>query len=39
VVNDAIYSPFMTNSQLADVVARNPHHKGGSRIIPFLAET
>ena len=39
IVNDAIYSPYMTNSQLAEVVARNPHHKGSPRIIPFLAET
>jgi very-short-patch-repair endonuclease len=29
----------MTNSQLADVVARNPNHRGTPLLIPLLAET
>jgi very-short-patch-repair endonuclease len=39
VVQDALHSKFMTNSQLADVVARNPNHRGTPLITPLLAET
>ena len=38
-VNDALHSKFMTGSQLADVVARNPSHRGTPLITPLLAET
>jgi very-short-patch-repair endonuclease len=39
VVQDALHSKFMRNSQLADVVARNPNHRGTPLLIPLLAET
>jgi len=35
-VNDALRSPFLTKSQLADVCARNPNHPGTTLLIPFL---
>jgi very-short-patch-repair endonuclease len=38
-VNDALHSPFMTDTELADVLHRNPTHKGHPLLTPFIAET
>jgi very-short-patch-repair endonuclease len=39
IVQDALHSKFMTNSQLANVLQRSPNHRGTPLLIPFLAET
>jgi hypothetical protein len=39
VVQDALHSKFMTNSQLADVLQRTPNHRGVPLLTPFLAKT
>lgn len=35
-VNDALYSPFLSQSQLTETLERHPGHPGASRLRPFL---
>ncbi len=35
-VNDALRSPYLTRAQLADVIARNPRHRGAKLVQPFV---
>jgi very-short-patch-repair endonuclease len=38
-VNEALLSNYLKESQLADVLARNPCHPGAARLTPFIEET
>jgi hypothetical protein len=38
-VHNSLHSKYMTNSQLAEVLQRNPTHPGTRLLTPFLAET